>query len=164
MANCFGTQVRIPTKFLTPPPTETRCNTSMCAPQYGSAVCKGSIQGPGRCSASITNDGNQSFLTKIQNRISKKTRKKIILLSCRKIVKTQFFGRISFHFFNSIFEGGRFSLQFLNSFFQGSRIFFRFLIFCQECYYFQKLVGVVVFTKVCGPFESLDLCKNHYSH
>ena len=33
-----------------------------------------------------------SFLTKIQNRISEKTRKKIVLLSCRKIVKTQFLG------------------------------------------------------------------------
>ena len=33
-----------------------------------------------------------SFLTKIQNRISEKTRKKFVLLSCRKVVKTQFLG------------------------------------------------------------------------
>ena len=70
--------------------------------------------------------------------------------------------RISFHFLNSIFQGGRFSFQFLNSIFQGSRISFRFLNFCQECYYFQKLVGVVVFTKVRGPFGSLDLLKVIY--
>ena len=57
-----------------------------------------------------------------------------------------------------------FSFQFLNSIFQGSRISFRFLNFCQECYYFQKLVGVVVFAKVQGPEGSAYLCKNHYSH
>jgi hypothetical protein len=50
----------------------------------------------------------------------------------------------------------------LNSIFQGSRISFRFLYFCEECYYFQKLVGVVIFTKVRGPFRSLDFCKNYY--
>ena len=84
----------------------------------------------------------------------------------QKICQNTIFGssRISFHFLNSIFQGSRFSFQFLNSIFQGSRISFRFLNFCQECYYFQKLVGVVVFTKVRGPFGSLDLCKNYYSH
>ena len=64
-----------------------------------------------------------SFLTKIQNRISEKTRKKIVLLSCRNIVKTQFLGvhsRISFNFLNSIFQGSRFSFQVLNSIFQGT--------------------------------------------
>ena len=68
--------------------------------------------------------------------------------------------KISFYFLNSILQGSRFSFQFLNSIFKGSRISFRFLNFCQECYYFQKLVGVVVFTKV----GSLDLCKFYYSH
>ena len=37
-----------------------------------------------------------TFLTKIQNRISEKTRKKIVLLSCKKIVKTQFLGVVEF--------------------------------------------------------------------
>jgi hypothetical protein len=36
--------------------------------------------------------GNVSFLTKIQNRISEETRKKIVLLSFKKFVKTQFLG------------------------------------------------------------------------
>ena len=72
----------------------------------------------------------------------------------QKFCQNTIFGssRISFHFLNSIFQGSRFSFQFLNSIFQGSRISFRFLNFCQECYYFQKLVGVVVFPKVRGPF------------
>ena len=37
-----------------------------------------------------------SFLTKIQNRISDKTRKKIVLLSCKEFVKTQFLGVVEF--------------------------------------------------------------------
>ena len=37
-----------------------------------------------------------AFLTKIQTRISEKSRKKIIPLSCRKIVKTQFLGVVEF--------------------------------------------------------------------
>ena len=61
--------------------------------------------------------------------------------------------RISFHFLNSIFQGSRFSFQFLNSIFQGSGISFRFLNFCQECYYFQKLVEVVIL----GPLQKLLL-------
>ena len=32
----------------------------------------------------------RTFLSKIQNHISEKTRRKIVLLSCKKIVKTQF--------------------------------------------------------------------------
>ena len=39
---------------------------------------------------------NLTFLTKIQNRISEKTRKKIVLLSFKKIVKTQFLGVVEF--------------------------------------------------------------------
>ena len=37
-----------------------------------------------------------SFLSKIQNRISEKTRRKIILLSCKKFVETQFLGVVEF--------------------------------------------------------------------
>jgi hypothetical protein len=37
-----------------------------------------------------------SFLTKNQNRISEKTTKEIVLLSCKKIVKTQFLGVVEF--------------------------------------------------------------------
>ena len=36
------------------------------------------------------------FLTKIQNRISEKTTKKIVLLSFKKLVKTQFLGVVEF--------------------------------------------------------------------
>ena len=36
------------------------------------------------------------LLTKIQSRISEKTSKKIVLLSCRKNVKTQFLGVVEF--------------------------------------------------------------------
>ena len=39
---------------------------------------------------------NKSFLSKIQNRISEKTRRKIVLLSCKKFVKTQFLGVVEF--------------------------------------------------------------------
>jgi hypothetical protein len=95
-----------------------------------------------------------TFLTKIQNHICEKTRKKIVLLSFKKFVKTQFLGVVEYPsiFLIQFFKvPSRFSFQFLNSNFQGSRISFRFLNFGQECYYFQKLVGVVVFTKVRGP-------------
>jgi hypothetical protein len=37
-----------------------------------------------------------SFLTKIQNRISEKTRKKTLLLSFKKFVKAQFLGAVEF--------------------------------------------------------------------
>ena len=37
-----------------------------------------------------------TFLTKIQNYISEKTRKKIVLLSFKKFVKTQFLGVVEF--------------------------------------------------------------------
>ena len=40
--------------------------------------------------------GKKPFLTKIQNRISEKTRKKIVLLSCKKFVQTQFLGVAEF--------------------------------------------------------------------
>ena len=42
------------------------------------------------------NQWKYSFLSKIQNRISEKTRRKIILLSCKKFVKTQFLGVVEF--------------------------------------------------------------------
>ena len=37
-----------------------------------------------------------SFLSKIQNHISEKSRRKIVLLSCKKSVKTQFLGVVEF--------------------------------------------------------------------
>ena len=37
-----------------------------------------------------------SFLSKIQNRTCEKTEKKILLLSCKKLVKTQFLGVVVF--------------------------------------------------------------------
>ena len=92
------------------------------------------------------------FLTKIQN--SEKTRKKIVLLACKKFVKLQFLSsRISFHFFLIQFLSvvTKFSFQFLNSIFQGSIFFFQFLNLCQKWCTFQKLVGVVVFALVQGP-------------
>ena len=45
----------------------------------------------------VSQDFNQrSFLSKIQNRIGEKTRRKIVLLSCKKFVKTQFLGVVEF--------------------------------------------------------------------
>jgi len=38
----------------------------------------------------------KAFLSKIKNCISEKTRRKIILLSCKKFVKTQFLGVVEF--------------------------------------------------------------------
>ena len=38
----------------------------------------------------------KTFLSKIQNRISEKTREKIVLLSCKNSVKTQFLGVVIF--------------------------------------------------------------------
>ena len=38
----------------------------------------------------------RAFLTKIQNHICEKTRKKIVLLSFKKFVKTQFLGVVEF--------------------------------------------------------------------
>ena len=59
-----------------------------------------------------------TFLTKIQNRISEKNRKKIVLLSWKKFVKTQFLGVVEFP---SIFlilkiQGSGFSFQFLKNY------------------------------------------------
>ena len=41
-------------------------------------------------------ESNISFLSKIQNLVCEKTRRKIILLSCKKFVKTQFLGVVEF--------------------------------------------------------------------
>jgi hypothetical protein len=47
--------------------------------------------------SAIQDKAQQStFLTKIQNRISEKTRKKIVLLSFKQFVKTQFLGVVEF--------------------------------------------------------------------
>ena len=81
----------------------------------------------------------------------------------QKIVKTQFLGVVEFSsiFWIQFFKVVGFPSNFWIQCFQGSRISYRFMNFC---YYFQKLVGVVVFTKVRGHFGSLGLCKNYYSH
>jgi hypothetical protein len=44
----------------------------------------------------LQNVWQDPFLTKIQNRISEKTRKKIVLLSFKIFVKTQFLGVVEF--------------------------------------------------------------------
>ena len=130
-----------------------------------------------------------SFLSKIQNCISEKTRRKIILLSCKKFVKTQFWGVVEFP---SIFQ-----IQFLkvvvfpsNFWFQNVKVvvfpsnfwkttiiwqFFGVILnFAQECYYLKNKVGVVDFTKARGlvkfqrpraskHYHSLGICKLYYS-
>ena len=90
-----------------------------------------------------------TFLSKIQNRISEKTGRKIVLLSYKNSVKTQFLGVVvfpsifwvqkfcqntifgssgfSFHFLSSKFQGSGFSFQFLISKFQGSGFSFQLL-------------------------------------
>ena len=92
-----------------------------------------------------------SFLTKIQNRISEKTRKKIVFLSCRKIVKTQFLGVVGFPsiFLISKIQGSGFSFQFLKNY--HNLQFFRVILnFAQECYYLKNKVGVVDFANAQG--------------
>ena len=123
--------------------------------------------------------GNVSFLSKIQNRISEKTRRKIILLSCKKFVKTQFLGVVEFpsifliQFFKVVVFPSNFWFQKFkvvvfpsNFWFQNFKVvvfpsnfwkttiiwqFFRVILnFAQECYYLKNKVGVVDFTKARG--------------
>ena len=70
-----------------------------------------------------------AFLSKIQNRISEKTRRKIILLSYQKFVKTQFLGVVEFPSILLIqfFKVVVFPFQFLISKIQGSCFSFQFL-------------------------------------
>ena len=119
-----------------------------------------------------------SFLSKIQNRISEKTKRKIILLSCKKFVKTQFLGVVEFPFFKVVVFPSNFWFQKFkvvvfpsNFWFQNFKVvvfssnfwkttiiwqFFRVILnFAQECYYLKNKVGVVDFTKARGPFGPL---------
>ena len=120
-----------------------------------------------------------SFLSKVQNRISEKTRWKIILLSCKKFVKTQFLGVVEFpsilliQFFKVVVFPSNFWFQKFkvvvfpsNFWFQNFKVvvfpsnfwkttiiwqFFRVILnFSQECYYLKNKVGVVDFTKARG--------------
>ena len=92
-----------------------------------------------------------SFLSKIQNHISEKSRRKIVLLSCKNSVKTQFLGVVEFPsiFLISKIQGSGFSFQFLKNY--HNLQFFRVILnFAQECYYLKNKVGVVDFTKARG--------------
>ena len=88
--------------------------------------------------------------------------------------------RISFHSFNSIFQGSGFSFQFLKNY-HNLTIFKVILNFAQECYYLENKVGVVDFTKarglvkfqspraLAGPwalkhYQPLNVCKIYYSY
>ena len=110
----------------------------------------------------LLNSWKISFLSKIQNRISETTRRKIILLSCKKFVKTQFLGVVEFpsilliQFFKVVVFPSNFWFQkfkvvvFPSNFWKTTIIwqFFRvFLNYAQECYYLKNKVGVVDFTK-----------------
>ena len=126
----------------------------------------------------------RAFLSKIQNHTSEETRKKIVLLSCKKFVKTQFWGVVVFpsnfwpqnfkvvvfpsHFwfqkykvvvFPSHFWFQNFKVVVFPSNFWKTTIiwqFFRVILnFSQECYYLKNKVGVVDFTKARGPFGPL---------
>ena len=105
------------------------------------------------------------FLSKIQNLTSEKTRKKILLLSCKKLVKTQFLGVVVFPsifwfqnikvvVFPSNFLFQNFKVVVFPSNFWKTTIiwqFFRVILnFAQECYYLKNKVGVVDFTKARG--------------
>ena len=97
-----------------------------------------------------------TFLSKIQNCISEKTKRKIVLLSCKYSVKTQFLGVVEFPsiFLISKIQGSGFSFQFLKNY--HNLQFFRVILnFAQECYYLKNKVGVVDFTKARGPFGPL---------
>ena len=61
-----------------------------------------------------------AFQTKIQNCISEKTRKKIVFLSCKKVVKTQFLGVVEFPsiFLIQFFKVVGFPSNFLIQFFK----------------------------------------------
>ena len=106
-----------------------------------------------------------AFLSKIQNRTSEKTEKKILLLSCKKLVKTQFLGVVVFPsnfwfqnikvvVFPSILWFQNFKVVVFPSNFWKTTIiwqFFRVILnFSQECYYLKNKVGVVDFTKARG--------------
>ena len=93
-----------------------------------------------------------SFLTKIQNRICKKTRKKIVLLSCKKFVKTQFLGVVEFP---SIFWIQFFKVVVFPSNFWKTTIIWQFF----EWFWILP----------SGPwalkhYQSLGICKIYYSH
>ena len=101
-----------------------------------------------------------TFLSKIQNRISEKTRRKIILLSCKKFVKTQFLGVVVFPSIfwfqnikvvvfpsNFLFQNLK-VVVFPSNFWKTTMIwqFFTVILnFSQECYYLKNKVGVVDF-------------------
>ena len=106
-----------------------------------------------------------TFLTKIQNHISEKTRKKIVLLSFKKFVKTQFLGVVEFpsifciQFFKVVVFPSNFWFQnvkvvvFPSNFWKTTIIWQFFCVilnFSQECYYLKNKVGVVDFTKARG--------------
>ena len=106
-----------------------------------------------------------SFLSKIQNLTSEKTRKKILLLSCKKLVKTQFLGVVVFPsifwfqnikvvVFPSNFLFQNFKVVVFPSNFWKTTMIWQFftviLNFSQECYYLKNKVGVVDFTKARG--------------
>ena len=120
-----------------------------------------------------------TFLSKIQNHISEKSRRKIVLLSCKKSVKTQFLGVVEFpsifliQFFKVVVFPSNFWFQKFkvvvfpsNFWFQNFKVvvfpsnfwkttiiwqFFRVILnFSQECYYLKNKVGVVDFTKARG--------------
>ena len=106
-----------------------------------------------------------TFLSKIQNHISEETRRKIILLSCKKFVKTQFLGVVEFpsilliQFFKVVVFPSNFWFRnfkvvvFPSNFWKTTIIwqFFRVILnFAQECYYLKNKVGVVDFTKARG--------------
>ena len=106
-----------------------------------------------------------SFLSKIQNLTSEKTGKKILLLSCKKLVKTQFLGVVVFPsnfwfqnikvvVFPSNFWFQNFKVVVFPSNFWKTTMIWQFftviLNFSQECYYLKNKVGVVDFTKARG--------------
>lgn len=106
-----------------------------------------------------------AFLSKIQNRTSEKTEKKILLLSCKKLVKTQFLGVVVFPsnfwfqnikvvVFPSILWFQNFKVVVFPSNFWKTTIiwqFFRVILnFSQECYYLKNKVGVVDFANAQG--------------
>ena len=96
----------------------------------------------------------KAFLSKIQNHISEKTRREIVLLSSKNSVKTQFLGVVEFPSIVLIskIQGSGFSFQFLKNY--HNLQFFRVILnFAQECYYLKNKVGVVDFTKARGSVK-----------
>ena len=110
-------------------------------------------------------DIHYTFLSKIQNRTSEKTEKKILLLSCKKLVKTQFLGVVVFpsNFWfqnikvvvfpsNFLFQNFK-VVVFPSNFWKTTMIwqFFTLILnFSQECYYLKNKVGVVDFANAQG--------------